>query len=160
MVDWFVYIQGGLVCQVFDFISLSCTSIKYTQKEIAYSCSFDHIFLGIVWVLPLILMRVTDFHIIARCSLQPKRLNFKTATHILLYTTYKYFIIRTMAFEFVIPLARKDLTKRTNVQHYVVDEVYSLRSLHGKCQECKTAFRTQGPLSVLSTFDTFYSALW
>jgi len=35
-------------------------------------------------------------------------------------------------FEFVIPLNRNDLTRKSGVNNYVVDEVYPVRLLSGK----------------------------
>ena len=39
-----------------------------------------------------------------------------------------------MSFEFVIPLSRDDLLRQTGVNHYAVEEVYSLRILPTKLQ--------------------------
>ena len=39
-----------------------------------------------------------------------------------------------MSFEFVIPLARDDLTRRSAVNQYVVDEVFTVRILPAKIQ--------------------------
>lgn len=39
-----------------------------------------------------------------------------------------------MEYEFSIPVARDDLLNRTDVSHYVVDEVLSLRELVGALQ--------------------------
>ena len=37
-----------------------------------------------------------------------------------------------MSFEFALPMTRDDLLRRTGVNQYVVDEVFSIRSLAGK----------------------------
>lgn len=37
-----------------------------------------------------------------------------------------------MSFEFVLPLNRDDLLRKSGVNHYVVDELLSSRSLAGK----------------------------
>lgn len=39
-----------------------------------------------------------------------------------------------MSFEFSIPLSRDDLTKKTGIDQYVVDEVFSVRILPSKVQ--------------------------
>ena len=48
-----------------------------------------------------------------------------------------------MNFEFSIPLCRDDLLTRTEVEDYVVDEVYSMRmlpsQLQGRTSECCTS---------------------
>lgn len=42
-----------------------------------------------------------------------------------------------MGFEFLIPLSREDLTKKTGHNQYVVDEVFSIRVLPSKLQGIK-----------------------
>ena len=46
-----------------------------------------------------------------------------------------------MSFEFALPMTRDDLLRRTGVNQYVVDEVFSIRSLTGKLK-CKSSSRS------------------
>jgi len=64
-----------------------------------------------------------------------------------------------MSFDFVIPLSREELCRRTQVDQYVVDEVLPVRVLPMKLHEYKGSVRTRGPQLILETFDTFYSVL-
>ncbi|XP_013415078.1 condensin complex subunit 1-like isoform X2 [Lingula anatina] len=64
-----------------------------------------------------------------------------------------------MSFDFTLPLCKDDLLNRTGASQYVVDEVYSIRQLPGKLQECRSAFRAKGPRAMLEAFDSLFSVL-
>ncbi|KAI8500241.1 meiotic chromosome condensation [Branchiostoma belcheri] len=63
-----------------------------------------------------------------------------------------------MSFEFAVPLARKDLLKRTSDTQYVVEEVLTVRQINTQIHGLKAAFRS-GPAAILDNFDLIYSVL-
>ncbi|CAH1239876.1 NCAPD2 [Branchiostoma lanceolatum] len=63
-----------------------------------------------------------------------------------------------MSFEFAVPLARKDLLKRTSDTQYVVEEVLTIRQINTQIHGLKAAFRS-GPAAILENFDLIYSVL-
>ncbi|XP_068115007.1 condensin complex subunit 1 [Hyperolius riggenbachi] len=65
-----------------------------------------------------------------------------------------------MSFQFIIPLAFRDLLKSGGVGQYVVQEVQPVRQLPGQLNVYKAALRSQGPQCVLQHFDALYSMLY
>ncbi|KAK7496786.1 hypothetical protein BaRGS_00011995 [Batillaria attramentaria] len=61
-------------------------------------------------------------------------------------------------FDFIIPVSRDDLLKKTSVNQYSVEEVLSRSRVPSAVQECKQACRNN-PCSVTDHFDTIFSVL-
>ncbi|XP_031564431.1 condensin complex subunit 1-like [Actinia tenebrosa] len=63
-----------------------------------------------------------------------------------------------MDVDFVIPLSTDDLLNG-EPGCYVVEEVFSCRSLPNKLADCFVDLRTQGPCAIIETFDAYFSLI-
>lgn len=63
------------------------------------------------------------------------------------------------AFDFILPISKKDLLKRTTTRQYVVEEIIGSRHLPGALEEFRVAMKNCGYLTILQKFDVPFSIL-